>query len=409
MKKVMIALLALAVLFSFAACDNSSSDSAAGRVSNVYSKNIPAYLTGEKIDLNDFEFVGEDLNGNEVEILVSDIVVVDPDALKAGATAGRAAIDPTALAYKGQPLGAIYYDAFEADAQSLKVAGPAENEEYYIDSAKKNIPFNYSKYTVSVTYTVDGEKVTKTLDAEAGDYTVDFDTVAVAANKGTSQAITFTTAVGGTQTDSTVKIDVIDDPIKGITVELKDEDEVIYEHQTATDKTGADKVNVFKVLESGYVDRGDADANAITDEATITASEGFTTGESTFAYGKAGEYTITAKYEEVSSSYENSVKISVTEDFIKSISAKVKDSSDTATNGIAVGADIPKTDIEVTVTYASGYTDENANKLGVDDFTINPTKMPAEAASVDNYPVTVALAGNTDVDTVDIAVKVKKA
>ena len=420
MKKVMIALLALAVLFSFAACDNSNGGSGSvGAVARIYSTNIPQYLTGEKIDLADFDLVGEDVNGNEVAINVEDIVVVDSAALVADADttsdstfeAGRGVIK-SALSYKGADIVSLYYDAFEADANSLKVAGPAENEEYYVDSAKKNLSFNYSKYTVSVTYTVNGEKVTKTLDAAAGDYTVDFDTVAVAANKGTPQAITFTTAVGGSaQTDSTsVKIDVIDDPVVGIVAELVDEDTPIYSGASASAVKSGDYtsvINVYQKLTSGYVED-----TAITKSSALVfaAQTGLVTGESgSEVYGAAGTYKVDITYTPSGTDLKTSQNIVITADKITKIAASVADSNvlNTSTGtGVAVGDKIPKAEITVTPTWASGKT---ATVLDPEDYTVDPDTVPTTATPGSTIDVKVSLVNSTEVSPVSVTIKVAAA
>ena len=71
MKKVMIAMLALAVVFGFAACDNSTSNS--GTPSQLDVSYIEAtakseidYLVGETPDPADFTFTGFDMTGNVV-------------------------------------------------------------------------------------------------------------------------------------------------------------------------------------------------------------------------------------------------------------------------------------------------------------------------------------------------------
>ena len=83
MKKFMILLLSLAVLFSFAACDNSNSDPS-GSTETTDDKTIVAitatpkegydkYFAGDKLDADNYVFVGTQNNGKTIEIDPSQI------------------------------------------------------------------------------------------------------------------------------------------------------------------------------------------------------------------------------------------------------------------------------------------------------------------------------------------------
>ena len=418
MKKVMIALLALAVLFSFAACDNNSGtpDSTVGAVARIYSTNIPQYLTGEKIDLADFNLVGEDANGNEVPINLDDIVVVDSSALVADAVptssdgqsgtgnqAGRGTISE-ALSYKGASIVTLYYDAFEADASSLKVTGPATKEEYYVNSASKVFTFNYENYTVTVTYTANGEKVTKTLDAAAGDYTATFTDTSTG-----EVAVTFTTAVGGTaQTDDkTVKVDVIDDPVVGIVAELKDATATIYSGASATTVADGDYtsiINVYEKLESGYVD----ESSPITKTAALVfaPATGLIAGTSgSEVYGNEGTYSVAITYTPSGTDFKAAQDVVISKDVITKIAADVSSSDVLNTSsgtGVAVGQPIPKAEITVTPTWASG---KQATALTPEEFTIDPTEVPSTATAGGTVDVVVKLVSDTT-KTANVTIKV---
>ena len=403
MKKIMIALLAIAVLFGFAACDNST-PSDAGQVTNVYSKNIPAYLTGEKIDLADFELVGEDQNGNIVDIDVADIVVVDESKLVAADKAGRAAVDSTALSYKGKSLGAIYYDAYTADANSLKVVPSSTTNESYFENTITNgfAKFNYGNYVVTVTYTDgDGQKVTKTLDAANGDYTVKFTDTAVA----NDVQVTFTTLVGGTLTDgSTVKVNVKADPVKGISAKLVSPWTTIYSRSDADSNNYASLIEAFATHESGYTE-----TTKLTQNLTYTPATGFITGEDgSKVYGEAGEYEITVRYTSGVDAFNAKVSVPVAEDYIKSITATAKNDLASTGAGVASGTQLNKTDFEVKATYASGYTDADQNVLDVADYTINPEVAPTVATGVTSATVRVSLVDDATVYS-DVAIKITNA
>lgn len=70
MRKLMIAMLALAVVFGFAACDNSTANSGASQLDVAYieavEKTATDYLVGETPDPADFTFTGYDAAGNVV-------------------------------------------------------------------------------------------------------------------------------------------------------------------------------------------------------------------------------------------------------------------------------------------------------------------------------------------------------
>ena len=407
MKKIMILMLSLAVLFSFAACDNSSDTPAdepsVGQVTAIYATSIPQYLTGEKIDLADFKLVGEDSNGNVIDIPEDEIVIVDETKLVADNTAGRKTLDlsTAGVTYKNLSIDGLVYDAYAIDAASLKVVGPTANEEYYVKSSTKGFAFNYENYTVTVTYTVNGDKITKTLDPE-DDYTATYTDTSAATNV----PVTFSTKVGGTaQTDDkTVKVNVIDDPVVGIVAELKETDGVvptIYSRSAATAVAGGDftsVINVYEQLKSGYVD----ESTPLTKTAALvfTPATGLVTGESgSEKYGAADTYAVDVEYTVGSSTYETSANVVVSADVIQKIAAEVRSGSDTATNGVAVGATIDKADIKVTATYASTTTEELASTA----FTLDPETMPQGAAG--SYNVDVVLnADETITTTVAITV-----
>ncbi len=402
MKKIMILVLSLAVLFGFAACDNSTPDEpSVGQVTTIYATTIPQYLTGETVDLADFGLVGEDNQGNVVDIPVEDIVVVNSAELVADSTAGRKVLDLTNVTYKGMKITDLVYDAFELDAKSLKVSGPSTSEDYYVGSDDKDFDFKSDNYTVTVTY---NNGTSKTLSY--GEYTVDFATVVDSV--GNNKALTFTTAVGGTaQTDnSTVKINVVADPVVGIEAKLIDEDAVIYSRAAANDKavTGdyTELVNVYKKLQSGYVE---------TTPLTKSAALVFTTPEGLFVknaaedddiYGSAGTYAVTVAYTEGQTTYPTvSVDIKITADEIKSIAAEVRSGSTTAT-GVAAGATINKADIKVTATYESGVTEELASTA----FELDPPVIPEGASGT--YNVKAVLVDDSTMVSPAVAITIAK-
>ena len=88
MKKVMIALLSLAVVFSFAACSNENDTAVSGGLADsVYSESTVVRVAGEKISASDFEFKGLDTFKNPVALNSSDVVLVEGNTVVDSITA----------------------------------------------------------------------------------------------------------------------------------------------------------------------------------------------------------------------------------------------------------------------------------------------------------------------------------
>ena len=115
MKKFIIAMLCVAVLFGFAACDNSSNapSGSEGLDKLVVSMKVEAktgfdgkYFDGEKIDLSNYVITATTYNGDEVEVAAAD-VSLDKDKVSAGDNEDVKSTLLATLTYKGATYGAI--------------------------------------------------------------------------------------------------------------------------------------------------------------------------------------------------------------------------------------------------------------------------------------------------------------
>ena len=78
MKKFIIAMLCVAVLFGFAACSNESDTAVSGGLAaSIYSETKIVRVAGEKVVASDFEFKGLDTFNNPVSLDNSAVVLLD--------------------------------------------------------------------------------------------------------------------------------------------------------------------------------------------------------------------------------------------------------------------------------------------------------------------------------------------
>ena len=154
MKKFIIAMLCVAVLFGFAACDNSSNapSGSEGLDKLVVSMKVEAktgfdgkYFDGEKIDLSNYVITATTYNGDEVEVAAAD-VSLDKDKVSAGDNEDVKSTLLATLTYKGATYGAIPVKAeitgYVYDLSAVDVKINTEKTYYVgddIDSIKDNI------------------------------------------------------------------------------------------------------------------------------------------------------------------------------------------------------------------------------------------------------------------------------
>ncbi len=185
MRKLMIAMLALAVVFGFAACDNSTANSgAASQLDVAYieatAKGDVVYLEGEKADPADYTFTGYDAAGNVVienmaSSLFSSDVVLTKDMDKTGFTyAGVVSVPAITVPVTVYEIDKITVDATADDVVKTYYNIVAMDGDANLAGVTAVTDEKYGKFmTVSkaglvVTATYNGTE-TKVLDEDAYD------------------------------------------------------------------------------------------------------------------------------------------------------------------------------------------------------------------------------------------------
>ena len=172
MKKFMILMLSLAVLFSFAACDNSTSasgttsgDIIGARVSGGGDK---VYIPGETLNIDDYEFTLVLADGEERPASASDFVLDGEGVVSFVSTADNKA-EMTA-SYKGTDIE-VKLTYRVGVVTEIEVSGTADKTEYYApisDKAKyRDDSIELDGITVNATVEdKDGNKSPATIDLE---------------------------------------------------------------------------------------------------------------------------------------------------------------------------------------------------------------------------------------------------
>ena len=359
MKRFMIAALAVAVLFSFAACDNSSSTPSTPDMSNIAYvegalRNASSYyFDGDTPDAADFIFTGYDVEGN--------VVVADMASSLFGKGSVNAKDDTVTFGGVDKDSGSIVIEdvpVYTIDAIGVETV---KTQNYFVNSNIEKIKDDYkvtvyaledandpksavvaskvlaaSEYTIAYTADFtdkDGNAATKF--TKAGDVTLTFTSVVKSAN---NQPI-------GDSADkkNEAEISVKQDYITSFTV-AQSEDEDNYAVEGAIIKDASTYVEVTYTMASG-----------------VTGDESKTSGTSTATFATAVE-TGTDKF-----------------DSTKTYKVKV-----TATvNGKEESKEIQLTLVKNTlVSFEVSYSGdiENGTKITLDDLTISNLTWADEAS-----------------------------
>ena len=150
MRKLMIAMLALAVVFGFAACDNNSGSASLTDqyvVSLEVTSGPEAYFAGQKVDVADYTVTATRVDGSTFTVPSEDLAFSSDSSLTANE-------DKTS-----KEIGSIYYTGFykvpgttpsvavEADVytvDAIDVAVVADQATYYVGSSLKNLKDDYT-------------------------------------------------------------------------------------------------------------------------------------------------------------------------------------------------------------------------------------------------------------------------
>ena len=279
MKKFLIALLSLAVLFSFAACDNNQTTSGEGAIATITARQNEVYVEGEIADPADFTFTGYTVNNTPVSIDSADVTFVNPSALAAGNGNNYSVI------YNG----VVFNNAIAVTAED--VTGISVNTDdskavYYavLDSS------TYAGTGIPTARTVDKTGIVVTAKYNDGEKVVDNSVVSFTNSTWTKgkQTVTVTFA---TQTAS-YEINVLENTVESVSLE-KTADYTVYKTSTVSDTTG----DAFKIQ---YADATtgvlDDDASGIYMQAKYIGGEVVVVPETLVKYldTSANTYTIAA-------------------------------------------------------------------------------------------------------------------
>lgn len=166
MKKILIAVLAAAVLFGFAACEDGSSSATSGVIGGVTVKagSEKVYIPGETVDLNDYTFTLTMEDGSTKPADAADFVVVTGNTL----VVPFKNTDKYApyVAYKGMSVASVALPVNVGTVTAIELSGEAEVGSYYAtsttDAKYRDDLINLKGLTVTAKYTdenkVKGEK-----------------------------------------------------------------------------------------------------------------------------------------------------------------------------------------------------------------------------------------------------------
>ena len=197
MKKFMILLLSLAVLFSFAACDNENGSAPSSELRSTGTATLKDgvdYLVGETINPEDFTFTAYTVDGTAVDVPASSVELRTGDSSSAGNevavaffadgvtfTDKIAIYAPTKITVdaSASSVKKVYYTTENADYQKVDLTGVAITATYKVDDVEKTKTFTDvtdnesitaeledwetpdAKKVVTVTYTTDVEDTYK--------------------------------------------------------------------------------------------------------------------------------------------------------------------------------------------------------------------------------------------------------
>ena len=254
MKKFMILLLSLAVLFSFAACDNENGSAPSSELRSTGTATLKDgvdYLVGETINPEDFTFTAYTVDGTAVDVPASSVELRTGDSSSAGNevavaffadgvtfTDKIAIYAPTKITVddSASSVKKVYYKTEDADYQKVDLTGVAITATYKVDDVEK---------TKTFTDVTDNESIKATL--------ADWKTAS------TEKVVTVTYTTG---VEDTYKVELKDNLVTSIALKATDDYGIIL-------GTGATQLKYADVT-SGKVN---ADAEGVYVEATYQNGE----------------------------------------------------------------------------------------------------------------------------------------
>lgn len=385
MKKFMIAVLAIAVLFSFAACDNeSNTDVSGGLARTIYSDSVVVRVAGEKITAADFEFKGLDTFGNPVSLNSSDVLLTENnnvvDEIIATTTEiTKAGTQTITVKTSWGATGTVDVTVLPVKKITVDAENAATTEYFKVIGTASEVAQTYKNDLIIKT----GVEVTATYIDQNGD-----EQEKVVDNSLASFSISDTDWAGGTDKDVTVtyggksgtyKVDIIDNKVVSIDVEVAADYQPIASATTALD---TDKFVVKGTYQNGQKVVLTADTDVTYSLQSEYEAAGKTYGKaSTILFTEAGSKTVYVKFGgtmvEGGNRYANAPVV-VVADALKEIVVEVE-----STATLKVDADYDWTETYPTqikvYTMTNGGTKSSA-LVAKTDYTLSP--LDNEAASV---------------------------
>ena len=396
MKKILIAVLAVATLISFAACDNSNSNTGTGSQLDIAYiegsvKNAKDYLVGDTPDPADFTFTGYDAADNVVmENMSSALFTADTI---------NSTTDKATFKFNGLiSVDAIEVpvDVYTVDKYTLTVGDNVKKTYYTVVATNGDENTNDASYDAYRVVDKAGLTVTATYD---GTKTRSITNFTAEINDWSTQDLEaeVSVKVAGTEVD-TYSVQLFENAVDSIYFEVAEDYTLWY----GADETAADctldetKVVLYGKMMNGQEGYEITDATySLTDVTygefdSLAISE---TDKSVTVYAKYdGEDVNPAKTEALTAKTE---PISIEKDYIEDISVSTG-TGVTLTIGTdySADADTPEESIDqLTVSYvmASGETNNTQIKLNAetDGYTITPDTFEGSARK--NVPVTVTV------------------
>ena len=411
MKKIMILLLSLAVLFSFAACDNESNTGVSGGLADsIYSESVVVRVAGEKITAADFEFKGLDTFNNPVSVDGADVVLVDGGNVVDSITLAnpqdttKAGTQTINVKTSWGAIGTV--DVTVLPVTKVEVSGTPTVKEYkqvivpstgkFADIAKQYRTIDPAGMTVKATY-IDENGDTQTKNVEPSLVTFDLTGQDGAGWKTVAPSVAVTVSYAGVPaTGTTWNVAVVANRVTSISAEVAENYELIADGSSTLDTT---KFVVYGTYENGQrlVLTADTDVKYST-ETTYAAAQKNYDAASTIKFNAdttEGQKDVYVKYlgevAEGGSAY-TSAKVEVRRDYLKGINVAVTAftlADDYNFNDSTVdsnGTGLP-TEFTVTAVYAGKTTAVNLTPKT--DWTVTPIK--AADGLADNQTITLTV------------------
>ena len=402
MKKVMIALLAIAVVFGFAACNNESGAPAGNtelRVDGI-AETTKEYLPGEKIVPADFTFTAWTVDGEKVSVPAEQVMGEYVAALDSADTTGVERAMPVTFSGNGVIFKGV---ANVYKPTAIEVNADAVEKSYYATTSDLS-DAKYSKIdlegaVITVTYSVKGvekerEIAPNDLITAALNGSAKFSTPAEKVDVDVKYAFDAT----GLTAVKAFSIEIKKNYIDSVALELKDTVETPIYVDATIDQNKIDMVATWLNGEETTLtvdeDYKYVDSNGAYTQATVTVDTSEAGSETVKASycGKNGKPGMTAAEKAAS------LDIDVVSNEVTGIKASITKAE------VAKGAKAEDTEgYGITVKYvlADGSTDEKtAIKYGAaaNGFSVNPEEITADVNSnitvtvtVDNWTTTIDL------------------